>query len=151
MKNRLLLLTAAFALAFSPIVQAQEKKSEEPETELGAKMEKMGGAFRALRRQIADPSKNQDSLAKIATIKQNAQAGLKLEPAKKAEIPAAQQAKFVADYQAKMKEFIALTEKVEAALKANNNEEAQKLLGAMGDAQKAGHKEFKKDDKKKKS
>lgn len=150
MKNRLLLLTAAFALAFSPIVQAQEKKSEEPETELGAKMEKMGGAFRALRRQIADASKNQDSLAKLATIKQNAQAALKLEPAKKAEIPAAQQAKFVADYQAKMKEFIALTEKVEAALKANNNEEAQKLLGAMGDAQKAGHKEFKKDDKKKK-
>jgi len=40
-------------------------------------------------------------------------------------------------------------EKVEAALKANNNAEAEKLIGQMADAQKAGHKEFqKKKDKK---
>lgn len=149
MKNRLLLLTAAFALAFGPAVQAQDGKKDEPETELGAKMDKMSGAFRALRRQAGDASKNADSLAKVATIKQNAQAALKLEPAKKADVPAAQQAKFVADYQAKMKDFIALTEKLEAAFKANNNEEAQKLIGAMGDAQKAGHKEFQKKKEKK--
>ena len=36
------------------------------------------------------------------------------------------------------------------ALKANNNAEAEKLCAAMGDAQKAGHKQYKKDDKKKK-
>ena len=40
---------------------------------------------------------------------------------------------------------------VEAALKADNNAEAEKICSAMGDSQKAGHKEFKKDDKKKKS
>jgi hypothetical protein len=146
MKIRLSLLAIVCTLAVGPVVRAQDK---EPETELGGKMEKMGGAFRALRRQISDSSKNADSLAKIATIRQNAEAALKLEPAKKAEIPAAEQKKFVADYQAKMKDFIDLTKKVEAALKANNNEEAAKLLGAMGDAQKQGHKQFKKDDKKK--
>lgn len=113
-------------------------------------MEKMGGAFRALRKQISDASKNADSLARIATIRQNAEASLKLEPAMKAEKPAGDQKKFVEKYQADMKKFVELCGKLEAALKANNNAEAEKLCGQLGEAQKAGHKQFKKDDKKKK-
>lgn len=124
-------------------------RGAEPETELGGKMEKIGGAFRALRRQISDASKNADSLAKIATIKENAEASLKFEPAMKAEKPSAEQAKFVADYKADMKKFIELVTKVEAALKAGNNADAEKLVGDMGKAQKAGHTAYKKDDKKK--
>ena len=147
MKIRLILATLACALATVPAINA----ADEPETELGGKMDKMSSAFRALRRQITDAAKNADSLAKLATIKENAQAALKLEPAWKADKPAAEQAKFVADYQADMKKFIELVSKVEVALKAGNNDEAGKLLTAMGDAQKAGHKQFKKpDDKKKK-
>ena len=144
MKIRLSLLTVVFALAAGLVARAAE-----PETELGGKMEKIGGAFRALRRQISDASKNEDSLAKIAVIKENAQAATKLEPAKKDEIPAADQKKFVADYQADMKKFVELVTKVEAALKANQNEEAAKLVEQMGADQKKGHKAYKKDDKKK--
>ncbi|MDP3072828.1 MAG: cytochrome b562 [Opitutaceae bacterium] len=144
MKIRLLIATVACALAAGPFLQAAET-----ETELSKKMDKMGGAFRALRRQVADSSKNADSLAKLATIKENAMASTKLEPAMKADKPAAEQAKFVADYQAEMKKFVGQIEKVEAALKSNNNAEAEKLVAAMGDAQKAGHKAFKKEDKKK--
>ena len=55
----------------------------------------------------------------------------------------------MADYQADMKKMIALIEKVEATLKANNNEEANKLVMQMGDDQKKAHKMYKKDDKKK--
>ena len=147
MKIRLSLLAAACALAFVPVqVQAAEK---EPETELGQKMDKMSSAFRALRRQIKDKDKNADSLEKVKAIKENAQASLKLEPAQKAKVPAAEQAKYVAAYQAQMKEFIAMTTKLEAALKAGNNEEAEKIVGAMGDAQKKGHGEFNKKEKKK--
>jgi len=142
MKIRALLIALACAFVTGPLAA--------DETELEAKMEKMGGAFRALRRQIADASKNTDSLAKVATIRQNAEAALKLEPAMKKDIPAAKQAKFVADYQGEMKKFIELCGKLEAALKANNNDEAAKLCAAMGDAQKAGHKSYKKEDKKKK-
>ena len=145
MKIRALLLTLVCALATSSGVQAADA-----ETELGGKMEKMGGAFRALRRQISDASKNADSLVKVATIRQNAEAALKLEPAMKAEKPAGDQKKFVANYQADMKKFIELCGKLEAALKANNNEEAARLCSAMGDANKAGHKDYKKEDKKKK-
>ncbi len=144
MKIRLTLLTVVFALAAGLVARAAE-----PETELGGKMEKIGGAFRALRRQVTDSTKNADSLAKLATIKEHAQASVKLEPAMKADKPAAEQAKFVADYQAEMKKFIELVGKVEAALKANNNEEAGKLLETMSADQKKAHKMFKKDDKKK--
>ncbi len=142
-KLRVLLVTLVCALTFGSGVQAAE-----PETEMGKQMDKMSGAFRALRRQAADATKNADSLAKLKTIRDMAVASEKLEPAMKAEIPADKQAKFVADYRAKMKEFIALVDKAEAAFKANNNEEAAKILGSMADAQKAGHKDFKKKDKK---
>ncbi len=144
MKIRVLLLTLVCALATGSGFAA-----DEPETELGGKMEKMGGAFRALRRQISDATKNADSLARVATIRQNAEASLKLEPAMKAQKPAAEQKKFVDDYRADMKKFLELCGKLETALKANDNVEAAKLCGAMGDANKAGHKSYKKEDKKK--
>ena len=145
MKIRLSLIAVVCALAVGTGIRA----ADEPETELGTKMEKVGGAFRALRRQISDSSKNADSLARLATIKENLTAGLKLEPAKKAEVPAAGQKKFVDDYRADLKTFIGLVEKVEAALKAGNNDEAAKLVTQMGDDQKKAHKLYKKDDKKK--
>ena len=145
MKIRVLLLTLVCALVAGPGFCA-----DEPETELGGKMEKIGGAFRALRRQISDAAKNADSLTRVETIRQNAEAALKLEPALKTAKPAGEQQKFVDDYRADMKKFIELCGKLEAALKANNNDEAAKLVGAMGDANKAGHKSYKKDDKKKK-
>ena len=145
MKIRLLLATIALSLVAGPAASAAE-----PETELGGKMEKVSSAFRALRRQVADATKNADSLAKLATIKENLQASLKLDPALKADKPAAEQAKFVADYQAEMKKTLDLIGKVEVALKANNNDEAEKLIGAVGDAQKAAHKQFKNPDSKKK-
>ncbi len=144
MKIRLTLLPVVFALAAGLVARAADT-----ETELGGKMEKIGGAFRALRRQIADASKNADSLARLATIKENANASLKLEPAMKADKPAGEQKKFVADYQAEMKKFIDLVGKVEAALKANDNAAAGKLLETMSADQKKAHKMFKKDDKKK--
>jgi hypothetical protein len=152
MKISVLLLTFICAFAIVPGVRAQagqSKKDADPETELGKRMEKMSGAFRKLRRQVEDPSKNADSIAQLKIIRENAEASLKFDPVKKADLPAGDRAKFVTAYQAEMKDFIGLVGKVEAALKANNNEEAKKLCGAMGDQQKKGHKEFqKKKDKK---
>ncbi len=121
---------------------------KEEQTELGDHMEKISGAFRALGRQIGDATKNEDSLKRIAVIREQAEAAMKLDPAKKADIPADQQAKFVADYQAKMKAFIADVNKVEAALKAGNNDEAKNLLQSLKQDQKEGHTEFQKKKKK---
>ena len=143
MKIRSLLIALSLALAAGPAARADE-------TPLGERMEKMGGAFRALRRQITDASKNADSLAKVATIRKNAEESMKFDPALAKDQPADKRQKFIADYQAEMKKFLELCGKLEAALKANNNAEAEKLCAAMGDAQKSGHKQYKKDDKKKK-
>src|SRR5258707_14380645 len=121
MKIRLLSATLICALAFVLGVRAEDAAKKEDQTELGSKMEKISGAFRKLNRQISDATKNEDSLAQIAIIRENAEAGLKLEPAKKADLPADQQAKFVDDFHAKLKGFIADVGKLEAALKAGKN------------------------------
>src|SRR5688572_8303896 len=144
MKNRLLLLTAAFALAFSPVVVAQD----EPETELGAKMEKISSAWRIAKRQLPDSSKNADTLAKLATVQEHMTASLKLEPDLKKSKPAAEQAKFVADYQAKMKEEIKKIDEIIALVKAGKNDEAAKLVAVVDQDQKDAHKQFKKAKKK---
>lgn len=141
-KIRLPLVALLCSLIVLPCASVQA--ADEADTELGKHMEKMSGPFRKLRRQAANASQNADSLAQIAIIRENAEASLKLEPAKKAEIPAAKQAKFVADYQKGMKAMLETITKVEAALKANDNDEVVKLLGSMADHQKKAHTRFKK-------
>ena len=107
-------------------------------------MQKINGAFRKLRTQVTDATKNDDSIAQVAIIKENATASLKLTPMKAADVPAADQAKFVAEYQAEMKKFIEAVGKLEAALKAGKNDEAKTFFDALGGLQKEGHTEFKK-------
>lgn len=151
MKLRILTVSLLSALLALPTVFAQEggkKKEKEPETELGTKMEKLNGAYRKLGRQINDASKNADSLAQVAIIKENAVAATKFEPVKKKDLPVADQAKFVADYQAEMKIFIGLVDKLEAALKANDNAAAAKLVDELKNERNEDHKKFQKEKKK---
>jgi len=155
MKLRLLTLSLISALVALPMLCAQEggpKKMgpKEPTTELGERMEKLNGAYRKLGRQISDATKNADSLAQVAIIKESATAALKFEPAMKKDIPAADQAKFVADYQSKLKGFIAMVDKLETALKANDNAAAAKLVDDMKNERNADHKAFKKEEKREK-
>ena len=102
MKIRILIASLLAALAVAAGLQAQPAKDEQ--TELGAVMEKMSSSWRKAKAQVADASKNADTLEKLTAVKTGMEASLKLEPARKATVPAAEQAKFVADYQAKMKE-----------------------------------------------
>ena len=154
MKIRLPLFALICALTSLSMIRAEDaapKKmpAKENQTELGGKMEKISGAYRKLSRQINDATKNEDSLAQVAIIKQNAEAALKLEPVKMKDLPAADQAKFVADYQVKLKEFIATAGKLETALKANDNAAAAKLVDEMKTERNEDHKAFEKEKKKK--
>lgn len=149
MKIRLSLLSLLFGLAVGPALFAQDGPKEptpgaekEPETELGKKMEKISRAYKKLRREVSDATKNEDSLAQVAIIRENTNEALKLEPAKKADVPADAQEKFVADYHSKMKEFVAELDVLEAALKAGKNDEAAKAVEELGKLQKSDHKEF---------
>jgi len=149
MKIRLPIFALVSALALMPVLQAQDaapKKMgpKEPQTELGDKMEKMQGAYRRLGRQIADATKNEDSLKLVAVMRENAEAALKLVPAFKAEQPADKQEKFMADYNEQMKSLIGDIGKLETALKANNNDEAANVLKTLKTDMDDGHKEFRK-------
>lgn len=145
MKIRILLLTLICSVATVAGVNAQEGKAkggDKEETELGNHMDKMGGAFRKLKRQIGDATKNEDSLKLVATIKAESAESTKLTPAWHPD----DKAKF----QAKMKEFNTKVAALETALKAGDNAAAGKICEELGAAQKDGHKEFKKPDAKKK-
>jgi cytochrome c556 len=131
---------APAATAAPAAAPAKEKKTE---TELTKQMDKLNGAFRKLRRQSADATKNADSLEQVAILKKYAEASLKLEPYKANEVPAADKAKLIEGYQAEMKKFIAAVDRLEAAFKANNNEDAAKIVQELGAMQKEGHKEYK--------
>jgi soluble cytochrome b562 len=146
MKNRLLFLITAFALAIGPVVRTQA--ADEPETELGQKMEKISSAWRVAKRQLADSSKNQDTLAKLASVKENMVAATKLEPDLAKAKSGAEKTKFVADYQAKMKEEVKKIDEVIALVKAGKNDEATKLVAVVDQDQKDAHKQFKKAKKK---
>ena len=53
-----------------------------------------------------------------------------------------EQAKFVADFQTQMKNFIADIGKLEAALKAGDNDAATKLVDTLNADQRQGHTDF---------
>ena len=111
-------------------------------------MDVMGTAFRKLKRQVTDATQNAASLQLVATIRLGAEEAVKLVPAKAADVPAAERAKFVADYQVKMKDLLTTLEKLEVALRADKNDEAARLVAELGLMQKAGHKTFKRPDEK---
>ena len=146
MKKRTALFGVLLASCIlSPLaLRAQPPAYAHEETELEGKMDALNGAFRKLRRQIQDATKNAESLKLVEEIRRAADEGAKLIPAKAAELAEAERAKFIADYQGKMKAFGAKVTELEAALKADKNEEAAKILAALSAMQKEGHKEFRK-------
>ncbi|HVZ66341.1 MAG TPA: cytochrome b562 [Lacunisphaera sp.] len=145
MKNPLLrlALTLLLALPAASMLRAQQKhEHKEPDTELGKTMEKVGHAWRTVRKQVDNPADNAATLALVTEIQGNLEKALKLEPVRAQDVPAAERAKFVEDYRAHMKEFLGLVGKLEAALKANDNAAAADLVKKMGATQREDHKEF---------
>ena len=136
--TRISLLLLSVSLALSPTVRADE------DTPLGEQMELMGDAFKAVRRQVSDASANASTLEQLATIRDAAEKGLEFAPAYAAEKPEAERAAFVEAYQKDMHAFIAVVDELSAALKADNNELAAELVGKMRDAQRSGHKAYRK-------
>ncbi len=156
MKLKFLLAALVFTAAALPPARAADAppsapapaaSAKKPETELEGRMKKIGGAFRKLRRQASDPAKNADSLEQVGIMHENAEAATKLTPAKASTIPEADRAKWVSDYQAKMKEMVGELDKLAAAFKENRNEDAVKIVQSLGAMQKEGHSEYRaKDD-----
>jgi soluble cytochrome b562 len=142
-----LLLSAAVVHAqdAAPAAAAPAKPEK---TALAKDMDKINRSVRALKKQISDATKNDASLALVTTIHDAATAALNETPAWTAEQPAADQAKFTADFQDHLKAFIGDVDKLSAALTAGDNAGAATLLATLGQDEKDGHKKFRKPEEK---
>lgn len=126
----------ALALARPAFAQQEE------DTPLAKKMKAINTAFKAVGRQVEDPTKNASTLAQIAIIETNAKEAMAFEPEKKGKVPAGEQAKFMDGYKAGMKDFLVSVEKLKGAIKANKNTDAVAIVDAMKGQQREGHKEY---------
>ncbi len=106
------------------------------------KMTAINAAFRIVGQQIADSTRNANTMEQLVIIETNAKAALALEPEKKAQVPEADQAKFVADYQAGIQKLIDATDRLHAAVHAGKNTEAAAIVEEMRALQRTSHGEF---------
>ena len=105
-------------------------------------MEIMQGAFRKLRRQVADPAQNEASLALVVRLRKACVEAAKLVPIKIERMSAAEQPEAKRVFTEKMQELIATVDELSTALKAGNNPAAVKVLEELHLQEEAGHKKF---------
>jgi hypothetical protein len=117
---------------------------DEKKTDLEIQMDRMGKAYRKLKRQVADPAQNEASLQLLATMQAAAKQAADLTPAKTADLPADQQAKFVDDFKAGIKGMQDEFTKLSDALTAGKNDDAVKIVAEIDALEKKDHKEFRK-------
>jgi soluble cytochrome b562 len=130
---------AAPAAAAAPAAPDSEKK-----TDLEMRMDRIGKAFRKLRKQVADPAQNASSLELLATMQAAAKEAIDYTPEKAQDIPADQRAKFEDDFKAGIKDLQDRLAKLQDALAAGKNDDAVKMVAEIADFEKKEHKEFRK-------
>jgi soluble cytochrome b562 len=128
----------------APAVGQSGGPAEEQKTELESRMDRVGKAFRKLRKQIADPAQNASSLELLSTMEGAIKEAVAFTPAKAADLPEDQRAKFTEDFKAGIKELQGRFAKLRTALEAGKNDEASAIVNDLVDFEKKEHKEFKK-------
>jgi len=115
---------------------------DEKKTELETRMERVGKAFRKLKKQVADPAQNASSLQLLATMQDALKEAVGLTPEKASDLPADQRAKFVDDYKAGIKGMQDEFSRLADALAAGRNGDAVKIVNEIAELEKKDHKEF---------
>jgi soluble cytochrome b562 len=113
-----------------------------PKTELAKDMDKIGDAVKALQKQIGNPTLNDSSLKLVATIREAAQAATKLVPDKAKDLPEADKPRFVDQYRDGLKEFLGAVDRLDAALRTNDNATATAIFKQLGDLERKDHIRF---------
>jgi soluble cytochrome b562 len=126
---------------------AAPQQDEEKKTELGKRMDRVGKAFRKLRKQVADPAQNESSLQLIATMQAAAKEALQFNPAKADDLPADQRPKFDEDFRAGVNQLLDKLSALKDTVAAGKNDEAAKMVADIIDFEKKEHKEFRRPEK----
>ena len=119
----------------------------EKKTELEMRMDRMGKAFRKLKKQVADPAQNASSLELLSKMEDAAKEAIDLTPAKAEDLPEDQRPKFIEDFKAGIRALQDKFEKLRAALTEGRNDDAAKIVAEMADLEKKDHKEFRRPEK----
>lgn len=136
-----LLTLLAFAILPFSVSAAEEEK-----TELGKQMTSMNKSLRTLKRQLPDPAKKQENLDLVKKINETVVEACKFEPKKTADIPAGEKAAYKIKYKEQMDGLSASFAKLGEAIKADNQDEAKKILDELSKQKETGHKDFGVDD-----
>jgi soluble cytochrome b562 len=115
---------------------------DEKKTDIDLRMDKMGKAFRKLRKQVSDSTQNASSIALVGTMIAAAKEAENFKPEKTEDVPADQQAKFLSDFVAGLKGMEDALQKVSDALTAGDNAGATKMVADIAALEKKDHKEF---------
>jgi soluble cytochrome b562 len=161
MKIRSLLAGLAALLFIAPLLRADDTPpppapaapapaaapDDEKKTDIEVRMDKVGKAFRKLRKQVADPAQNAASLALVASMISNLKEAEGFTPAKATDLPEDQREKFVSDYKAGLKAMEDTLSKLSDALTAGDNAGAGKIVSEVFAEEKKDHKAFRRPEK----
>jgi soluble cytochrome b562 len=120
---------------------------DDKKTELETKMDRVGKAFRKLRKQVSDPAQNASSLELVGKMQAALKEAEDLTPEKAADLPEDQRPKFVADFKAGILAMEDELSKLSDALTAGKNDVAASIVVDVSSMEKKDHKDFKKPDK----
>jgi len=131
----LLAFVSAFALAASLAVA-------EEDTPLSKEMSAMNKALRALKKTAQDPAQKAANLAAVDKMKANVAAGLKYEPAKTKDQPAAEKTAYLDKFKQQMADLDKSLDELKASIDKGDKEAITKLFEKLGEIKEKGHKDF---------
>lgn len=128
----------------TPAGSAAPAPTDDKKTELELRMDRMGKAYRKLKKQVADPTANASSLNLLSVMQGAAKEAIEFTPEKAADLPEDQRAQFIEDFKAGIKGMQDLFTKLGDALTAGKNDDAVKIVAEIDALEKKDHKEFRK-------
>ena len=112
------------------------------DTELAKQMEVMDDEMKKLRKSLKDPATNAASLETLTKLQQITVTSKALTPAKAAEMPEAEKAKFVAGYRKDMAGLLAAYAQIEVAVLDGDNAKAEELFKGLKKVEDDGHEKY---------
>jgi hypothetical protein len=105
-------------------------------------MKAMNTAFGTIKKQVADPAKNDSSIVLLGTFEKNVVIAKGFVPPKVAAMADADRKKALADYQGMLRSVLRDALDMEDQLAAGDNKKAADTVSAIGELEKAGHSDF---------
>ena len=139
-KSIVLALLAVGLLVVAPVNDRSAQAAED--TELMKQMEEMQDHLKKLRKSIKDPKENAASLETLTKFQQLTVTSKALVPARAAQVPEAERAKFVAGYRKDMAALLGHLCQIEVALLDNDNAKAEELFKGLKQIEDDGHEKY---------